>query len=255
MKTTSIGFIGGGRITRIFLQALKNVELPSIKVYDTNENVLKALKDDFPQIEIFSTITELSDQNIIIIALHPPVIKEVGSEIRTIIKKDSIVISLAPKFTIEKLSEILNTTRIVRVIPNATSYINKGYNPVCFSNNLSEEERERIISMLALMGNYVETEEDKLEAYAIASAMLPTYFWFQWNEMEQIAQKIGLTKEESKNTVYETLKASLDLLYDSKLSYEEVIDLIPVKPIADKEEMVKEALNENLISLYQKIKP
>ena len=34
--------------------------------------------------------------------------------------------------------------------------------------------------------------EDKLEAYAILTAMGPTYFWFQWQELLQIGLSFGL---------------------------------------------------------------
>ena len=46
MKTKSIGFIGGGRITKIFLQALNNkkAEFQSVVVFDTNADVLNALQ-------------------------------------------------------------------------------------------------------------------------------------------------------------------------------------------------------------------
>jgi len=42
MKTTAVGFIGGGRITRIFLQAFKNNQVVTSKVvvYDTNPDAL-----------------------------------------------------------------------------------------------------------------------------------------------------------------------------------------------------------------------
>ena len=38
-----------------------------------------------------------------------------------------------------------------------------------------------------------EVQEEKLESYAIMSAMLPTYFWFQWKALEEIGQKTELT--------------------------------------------------------------
>ncbi len=41
------------------------------------------------------------------------------------------------------------------------------------------------------------------------SAMLPTYFWFQWKELAEIGQKIGLTEKESHDSIYETIIASL----------------------------------------------
>ncbi len=49
MKT--LGFIGGGRITRILLNGFKNanVSFETIYVYETNETVLSALKTDYPR--------------------------------------------------------------------------------------------------------------------------------------------------------------------------------------------------------------
>ena len=46
----SIGFIGGGRVTRILLQAFKNknVKFSKIVVTDTNPEVLANLKKQFP---------------------------------------------------------------------------------------------------------------------------------------------------------------------------------------------------------------
>ena len=50
MKT--LGFIGGGRITRILLNGFQNakVSFDAIYVYDTNEAALIALKADYPEI-------------------------------------------------------------------------------------------------------------------------------------------------------------------------------------------------------------
>jgi len=45
-----------------------------------------------------------------------------------------------------------------------------------------------------------------------------------------------------------------NLDFDSGLSPEEVIDLIPVKPIGDKEEEIEKILESKLLGLYEKIK-
>jgi len=109
--------------------------------------------------------------------------------------------------------------------------------------------------MLKPLGKTFVTEENKLENYAIVSAMLPTYFWFQWQEMESITQKTGLTPEESQEAVKSTLKKAVKLYYNSGLTPEEVIDLIPVKPIGENEEKIKNTLNAKLLGLFEKIKP
>ncbi len=257
MKTKSIGFIGGGRITNIFLQGFQNqkVEFNSVIVCDTNIETLSKLKKDFPFIETTEKATEAASKEVVFLALHPPVIGETISKLKDVINKNALVISLAPKLSIQKLSELLGIERIVRMIPNATSYANLGYNPVCFGSAIDKSEKEAILDVLGTLGNIFETEEIKLEAYAIASAMLPTYFWFQWNEMENISKEMGLTPEESRDAIYETLKASLELMYNRNLNYEEVINLIPVKPLGEHEKQISEIYQTKLLGLFQKIKP
>ena len=106
MKTKSLGFIGGGRVTRILLQAFANktTKFHSIIVYDINPDVLAALCKQFPDIELAETPAQAAWQSIVIIALHPPVIMECLNKIVDSITTDSVVVSLAPKITIEKTS-------------------------------------------------------------------------------------------------------------------------------------------------------
>ena len=144
---------------------------------------------------------------------------------------------------------------LARLIPNATSYINEGYNPVTFAADCDPAKKQIILDLLKTLGNTFEVSEEKLESYAIMSAMLPTYFWFQWRELGEIGGKIGLTDEESKKSIYETIIASLNLLYKAGLTPSAVIDLIPVKPIGEHESQIAEIYRNKLIGLFEKIKP
>lgn len=229
----SIGFIGGGRVIKILLKAFKNknAQFSKIVVSDTNPDVSAALKKSFPEIQIDISSVAAS-QELVFISLHPPVIMDTLEQVKDHFKTGSVVISLAPKITIGKMSSKLSqVNNIARLIPNATSYINEGYNPVCFSSGFTGSEKKEVLSLLRLMGNTFEVAEEKLESYAIMSAMLPTYFWFQWKELSEIGVKTGLSEEESKLSIYETILASLNLMFKSGLAPAKVIDLIPVKPI------------------------
>jgi pyrroline-5-carboxylate reductase len=253
----SIGFIGGGRVTRILLQAFKNknAQFSKIVVTDPNSEVSDNLKKSFPDIQVENASVAAS-QDIVFISLHPPVVMDTLELIKGNISNNTIVISLAPKITIAKILSKLNLVKnIARLIPNATSFINEGYNPVCFSSDFTRNEKQHVLEILRLMGNTFEVPEEKLESYAIMSAMLPTYFWFQWKELADIGQKIGLSEEESNNSINDTLIASLNLMFKSGLTPQEVMDLIPVKPIGEHEAQITEIYKTKLISLFEKIKP
>ena len=253
----SIGFIGGGRVTRILLQGFinKNAKFSKIVVTDTNLDVSGNLKKSFPDIQV-ENASAAALQDIVFISLHPPVVMDTLELIKGSINSNTIVISLAPKITVAKISSKLNQVKnIARLIPNAASFINEGYNPVCFSSEFSRNVKQQVLDLLRLMGNTFEVPEEKLESYAIMSAMLPTYFWFQWKTLAEIGQKIGLSEKESKDSINDTLIASLNLMFKSGLNPEEVMDLIPVKPIGEHEAQIAEIYKTKLIGLFEKIKP
>lgn len=257
MKTQSLGFIGSGRITKIMLKAFSNanIKFSSILVYDINSEISQALKNQFSDIEIVDSLVDLTEQDLLVVALHPPAIIETLQKIKDFVNERTIILSLAPKITIEAIANTTAVKKIARLIPNATSYINEGYNPVCFSKDFPNDEKILLNNMLNSLGKTVETEEQKLEAYAIISAMLPTYFWFQWDEIQKIGTQIGLNEEESKEAIKETLLSAIHLFYDSGLTSKEVIDLIPVKPLGNDENTIKGCFNNCLIPLFEKIKP
>jgi len=258
MKAKSIGFIGGGRITKIFLQAFanKNADFSSIVVSDTNIEVLNALKTSFPKISITDSPSMPAKQDIVFIALHPPVIMEVLDKISNDVNENTTIVSLSPKISFEKIASKLSRVKnIVRLIPNATSVINEGYNPVCFSKDTYIWDKQTLLETFRILGHTFEVPEQKLESYAIMSAMLPTYFWFQWKELVDIGTQIGLTAEESQNAVKDTMLAAIRTYFYSGLNPDQVMDLIPVKPIGEHETQIKANYHEKLLPLYEKIKP
>ena len=252
-----IGFIGGGRITKIFLEGFKNenVEFESVKVFEPNSETLDALVNDYPVVVKAETPEDAAQAKVVVIAVHPPVVMETLDKIAGMVNDQTIVVSLAPKITIEKIASKVKTANIVRMIPNATSFNNEGYNPLAFHPAMLKDEKKQVKKLFKPLGKTFETEEHKLEGYAIVSAMLPTYFWFQWQEMEAIAVKTGLSPGEAQKAVKSTLKKAIKLYYNSGLTPEEVMDLIPVKPIGENEEEIKNTLNTKLLGLFEKIKP
>lgn len=253
----SVGFIGGGRVTKILLQGFKNknIEFEKVVVTDTNTEVLLNLKKQFPDI-VTADAKSAARQNFVFISLHPPVVMDTLESIKGDVNADAVVISLAPKINLTKLfTKLDHVKNIARLIPNATSYINEGYNPVTFASEFEIGQKQVVLELLNKLGNTFEVPEEKLESYAIMSAMLPTYFWFQWRELAEIGGKIGLSEEESKQSIYQTIVASLNLLYKSGLTPAEVIDLIPVKPIGEHEPQIIEIYKTKLTGLFEKIKP
>ena len=258
MINRTVGFIGGGRITGVILDGLKRVgALPAaIVVSDPAAAVLAKLKERHAGITVTSDNALVASQEVVFLAVHPPLMGEVLPKIAGNLKPNAIVVSLAPKFTIAKLSGLLGDfQRIARVIPNAPSVIGAGFNPVCFAAALDPADRQAIARSFGAMGECPEVAEEKLEAYAVLAAMGPTYFWFQFAELLSLGRSFGLTDGEAAAALEQMVTGAVQTLTRSGLSAVQVRDLVPVMPLADVEANWTETYRTKLTAIFQKIKP
>lgn len=258
MDHKSLGFIGGGRIVRIFLEGWRRAgKMPGkIVVHDCNPEALAKLKAQFPAVEAVNDKALAAAQDIVFLAVHPPVMAETASSLRGILKANTVVVSLAPKFTIAKLSELLGGfANLARVIPNAPSICNQGYNPLTFGAELTPADKPAVLDLLEPLGDCPEVLEHKLEGYALLSAMGPTYLWFQIQALRDVATGFGLTLEDIDPALKRMVCGGTRTLLESGLTPAEVIDLIPVKPLAEMEQQINEFYRTRLPALYEKIKP
>lgn len=258
MKDKTIGFIGGGRIARIFLDAMKpHKERPqNIVVCDTDPRVRGQLEARFGNmILVCDDHAAAAGQDFVFIALHPPLIPEIMGQIKGHIQREAVVVSLAPKWTVSRLSELLGGfSRIVRMLPNAPSVIHKGYNPVFYPPDIKEDDKVLLRELFSYFGESPEVEEAKIEGYAIITGMGPTYLWFQLYELFHLGQSFGLSEKELSDALPAMVKGTVDTMF-GEYSREEVLDLIPVKPIGEHEAEWTGVYREKLTALYNKIKP
>jgi len=257
MKEKSMGFIGGGRVARIILSGFKKAGrmTGNIAASDTDSTVLDRLRSEFPGIRtVINNNREAAAQDLVFLGLHPPALIASLPDLKTSLGQDAILISLAPKILIEKLSEALGGfNRIVRLIPNAASIICKGYNPIAFSKALPQQEKDELLALLGALGTCPEVEERKLESYAIVTAMGPTYLWFQWQELGNLAETFGMTRAEAGKGIAEMVTGAAETMFKSGMTAEEVMDLIPVKPLGEEEKIIKAMYHSRLGPLYEKL--
>lgn len=258
MIKRTVGFVGGGRITRIMLAGWqKQGQLPGqVVVSDVNVEVLQKLQAQFPDITVVAGDNRApSRQELVFIALHPPAIGDFIGQMKEHVRPEAVLVSLAPKLTIAKLSAGLGgSPKIARMIPNAPSIIGQGYNPVAFSPAVTPAEKAELLDLFNLLGECPEVAEDKLEAYAILTAMGPTYLWFQLYELQQMAQSFGLGPVEVTEGISHMVTGAIKTMFDAGLTPVEVMDLVPVKPLGDEEANIKGIYHAKLEPLYQRLK-
>jgi pyrroline-5-carboxylate reductase len=257
MSERTVGIVGGGRVARILLGGWQRAgrSLTRIVVSDIDRNALQLLHKEFPSISVAQDNQQSAAQDIVLFALHPPAFPGTLEEVKGSVTPDAIFVSLAPRWTMSQICAALGGfNHLARVIPNAPSIVNKGYNPVSFSNDLRPEARAEVLSLFAPLGTCPEVVEDTLEAYAILAAMGPTYLWYQLYQLTDLGCEFGLGREAAETAVAAMVSGAVATMTDSGMGGDAVMDLIPVKPLASLEPTVREAYASVLSGLHRKLK-
>lgn len=258
MSDYTFGFIGAGRITKILLGGFERAgSLPQqVVVTDSNQKALDALLRRFPNMDlVFDDTEKPSAQDLVFLALPPRAMGAVLNEIRSSICEETIVVALAPNVTIDTISEHLGGfKRIIRLLPNAPSIVNAGFNPMVFSSVFASEEKHDILAVFRVLGECPEAKEETIEAYAITTAMGPTYFWFQLDELRKLGESFGLTSDDLHAALNQMVIGTAKTMFESGLSPTEVMDLIPGKPLSEDEPGIRSIYETRLNVLFDKLK-
>jgi pyrroline-5-carboxylate reductase len=253
----SLGFIGGGKETRLLLHGFNNrkVRFRRIVVADPNPVIFDRLKNDFPDIKADS-ISAAAGQDIIFLSLDQKMVMDTLGLISNEFKENAVIVSLVPDVNFAKLAlRLQNVNRIARVLPSSEAYINEAYIPVSFSPGFPVSDKDDILELFDHLGRSIEVPEDKLQTYATMSAIVPAYFWYQWKELINMGRDLGLTENETVDFLSETVISSLHLNHSSGLSEEQLTDLMPVNPVEENDLEIREAHKRRLIDLYRRAKP
>ena len=80
-----------------------------------------------------------------------------------------------------------------------------------------------------------------------------TIFWFQFEEIQRLAEEFGLPPEAARQAVTAMLKGAVTTLLDSDLPAAEVMDLVPVRPMADDEPAERAVLQQRLGAIHRRL--
>lgn len=251
----SIGFIGGGRIARIMLEGWRRAGClpPEVTVYDLDGAAADKLATAYGATAT-QDIAAAARRDIVIVGLHPPVAAETLPRIAAALRPETIVLSLAPKLRFAKLAELTGGhARLARQNPNAPSIVDRGYNPIAFAAGLPAADRQALLALLQPLGATPEVDESTLEAYALISAMGPTYLWFQFDLLRRMAVDFGLSESAAREAVAAMVHGAAATLLEADIPAETVLDLVPVKPLAADEATISDLYRSRLAPLYAKL--
>jgi pyrroline-5-carboxylate reductase len=125
---------------------------------------------------------------------------------------------------------------------------------VAFAPVFTPSEKGELKGIFQLLGACPEVPEEQIEAYAVVTAIGPTYLWFQLYELVDLGKSFGLSTEAVESGIANMVRGAVATMFESGLSPMQVMNLVPRKPFGEEEENIKNIYRTKLTAIYAQLK-
>lgn len=218
LSNTKLAFIGCGVMAESIIKGLLRKELVSasqicashprtsrrnelgeeykINVFAGNANAAASVND--------------AENSIVVLCVKPQRIAGVLDELKDVVTEDQLILSIVAGATIDTISNALSNKKICRTMPNTPSQIGHGITAWTCTNEVSNEEREQVKSLLTALGRelYVENE-NMIDMATSLSATGPTYVFMVMEALTDAGVHMGFSRDMAKELVQEMMLGSV----------------------------------------------
>ena len=228
----TIGFIGGGHMTRNFLGGLvarTEIDAAQISVFDRNPPKNTSLSQDFGVNIASSTLNIVETCDVVVISVKPQSLKETLEPLKKAFNQQQpLLISLAAGTTISSLeTQLSDKLSIVRAMPNMASLIGLGATGLLANSQVDQSQRNQA----QFLGNSVGisawvTDDAGIDSITALSGSGPAYFMLFINALAEAASKAGINKQDALRFATQTALGAAKLVEQSDEPIGKLIEAI-----------------------------
>jgi pyrroline-5-carboxylate reductase len=216
-----ISFIGAGSIAESLLAGLlekKVVAATDISLVNrSNVERLQYLTDRYQLPSITQQAAQLLEADIIILAVKPQVIQEVLTEWGPRFRQGQQIISVLAGVTTDVISSFLAPKiSVIRAMPNTSSTIGMSATAITAGKYCTDEDIKKAEAIFRAIGTVVVLPEHLMDAATGLAGSGPAYFYLMVEGLELAAQKVGLSREVSRQLILQTLIGASHMLLETK---------------------------------------
>lgn len=212
-----IGFIGAGNMAEAIIGGiLKNniCKGKDIVSFEVSEERIEYMKKKY-SIQFSETENGVfQEADIVFIAVKPQVFP--------ILKKNGIglaykgtVISIMAGIDRENILSAFPEAEVVRTMPNVPALVGEGITGICFSGTISENNKEKVVSLLESIGKTLVLEEKNIDALTGLSGSGPA-FVFQFAEaLADGGVYCGLSRKDAYLLAAQTILGSAKMILET----------------------------------------
>ena len=192
----NICFIGGGNMAQALIGGLISRGLPPtrITVSDPVEQIRQLLQEKGVHVTQ-DNVAAIKNADVVVLAVKPQVLATVLRPLKGLLS-DKLVISIIAGAEIQTISNLIDSDRIVRVMPNTPALVQTGAHGIYANDVVGTSDRELTSQILAATGLTIwVNSEAQIDAVTAVSGSGPAYFFYLMESMIRAGKNLGLDEK------------------------------------------------------------
>ena len=221
MKDTTVAILGSGSMGTAILSGMvrHGIKKEHIKATTRKVESADALAKKFG-ITAYATEYQpnanslaVEGAQIILLAIKPANVIEVLEQIKSVIAKDALVISVAAGVTTTTIENYLpDSVAVIRAMPNTPALIQLGVTGISVGSRSSSEQLEIAVELFSAVGKTVVLDEGQIDALSTISGSGPAYVFYFIEEFISTAKAMGFSQDDAYLLVTQTFLGASELI-------------------------------------------
>lgn len=202
------GFIGAGNMGYPLIRAaIKTFGAEEVVYTDASDERCRYVMKETGVAFLEDNLSVVKQCSFLVLAIKPQFFPSVLSEIKSLVKKEQIVISIAAGITSETIREGLNDQiRIVRAMPNTPAMVEKGMTGISFAQEkFNNEEKAVIDRFFSSFGKYEIFDEKLMNAVVCANGSSPAYVYLFIEALADSVVSYGIPRDKAYTLAAQTV--------------------------------------------------
>ena len=212
----SIALIGAGQMGQALARGFcssRECDPAAIIAYDPSLAAEKNLQNSIPGIRLTKTASEATRAaRFVILAVKPQHAASVCHEIQPALQDGTIVISIIAGLPTSWLSTKLETSHVVRVMPNTPCLIGQGVSAISYPPELNPKDAETIQRLFSTVGVVHNVPESLLDAVTAVSGSGPGYVALLIDALADGGVQAGLPRQLALDLAVQTFAGTATLI-------------------------------------------
>lgn len=222
MKTTKIGFIGGGNMAASLLNGLiaSGHDPQRLWVSDINMETLSNLSSNLGVNTTQKNQEAIESADVVVLAVKPQIMAQVAKDAAPYLQSRHLIVSIAAGITQTSLAKWLGAeAAIVRCMPNTPALVLTGATALHANANITQDQRDLAETILRAVGIALWVDnENELDTVTAVSGSGPAYYFLLMEAMESAAKHLGMNEATARLLIQQTALGAAKIALESSES-------------------------------------